>query len=324
VHPAHEVWAKMRPALAALVAVAALGTLCLHWAFGGSWAVNLYRAVTIMSTLGDQRLVPATTFQYTVVGGLSLLGYAGWGVVVAVVAGTLVALDLSAVWGGRRMEERIAQMSGHTVVLGGGRVGTHAAEELIRQGVPVVVVEHQPELRHTFEALGCPVLIADALEDGVLERAGLKRAGGVVLALPDDAANLYAILAVREINPTVPAVARAESVRAERQLLSLGVGRVVMPTRLGGARLARLVAQPLATEFLDRIVDEADIDIREVDVAEGMDLVGESVSAAAGRMGARATVLCVRRDGRLLALPDASLPIAAGDTLLVAMAHDAS
>lgn len=320
--PSHELWPKLRPALVALLLVAILGTLFLHLAFGGGLGINLYRTVTTMSTLGDQRLVPVTTVQYVVLGALALLGYAGWGVVVAIVAGTLVAVDLNAVWGGRRMEDRIAAMSGHTVILGGGRVGTHVAEELVRRGAAVVVVEQRPERRHALEALGFPVLNADALADGALERAGLKRAAGVVLALPDDASNLYALLAVRELNPAVSTVARAESVRAERQLRSLGVHRVVMPTRLGGARIARLVAQPLAAEFLDRIVDEADIDIREIEVTEGADLAGRTVAEAAGDLGARAAVLCIRRGGRILALPDATLPIAPGDTLLVATAHD--
>ncbi len=316
--PSDELWAKLRPALAALAVVVALGTLFLRMAFGGGLGVNAYRAVTTMSTLGDQSVSPHSALQYVVVAALALLGYAGWGVVVAILAGTLVALDLTAIWGGKRMEDRIAAMSGHTVILGGGRVGTHVAEVLVRRGAPVVVVEQRPERRHALEGLGCPVLSLDALEDGALERAGVKRAGGVVLALPDDASNLYALLATRELNPTVPIVARAESVRAERQLRSLGVHHVVMPTRLGGARIARLVAQPLAAEFLDRIVDEADIEIREVDVAAGMDLVGQTVAQVASALGERATVLCIRRQGRVLALPEPALSIAAGDTVLVA------
>ncbi|MCL6595137.1 MAG: TrkA family potassium uptake protein [Firmicutes bacterium] len=318
-----DVWAKLWPALAAVAGVAAAGTLALHAAFGGGLGVNLYRALTTMATLGDQRLVPRTPVQYAVLGGLALLGYAGWGVVVAVVAGTLVSLDLGALWEGRRMEARIARLSGHTVVVGGGRVGTHLAEEMARRGGAVVVIERDPHRARLLEEGGrCLVLALDALEDGVLERAGVARAGGVALALPEDAQNLYAYLAVRELAPHVPVVARAESVRAERQLRHLGVERIVMPTRLGGLRMARLLAQPLVADFLDQVVDDARLEVREIDVDAGMPWAGRTVGEVAAAEGGGSTVLCIRRGERLLALPTVGVPVLAGDTLLIATARD--
>ena len=55
---AQDLWAKLWPALVVLVGLAAGGTVALHWAFGGGLGLNLYRTITTMSTLGDQRLVP--------------------------------------------------------------------------------------------------------------------------------------------------------------------------------------------------------------------------------------------------------------------------
>lgn len=307
---------KLLPA-AALLALTAGGTVGFHFIFGTSWALGLYETLVTVSTLGDAHLSPHAGPQYALLATLSVLGYAAWALVVAVVAGTLVGLDLRAIWGGRKMEERIAALQGHIVVVGAGRVGQQVARELARVGRTVVLLDRDPQRVEQLTATGQLALSRDAMDEGALTAAGLSRAAGVVLALPDDAQNLYVLLAVRDVAPQAVVVARAESARAEKHLQALGVQRVVMPTVLGGQRMARLLARPLAADFLDTLVEEAGLEVREVSVGPEDPLAGRPVRHLRQVYGERVTLLALRREGRVRPLPGADAQIRAGDTLLL-------
>lgn len=179
-----------------------------------------------------------------------------------------------------------------------------------------------PEVARRLADAGFLALCDDAMEEGTFAAAGLARAGCVVLALPDDAQNLYALLAVRDFAPGMFIVARAETARAERHLRALGVERIVMPTALGGKRMARLVARPLSTDFLDTIVEEAGLDVREQPVISGDALDGLAVRDTRAHLGERVTLLAIHREGRMLSLPSADSRIAPGDTLLLVTMQD--
>ena len=310
---------KLLPAALGLGLLLILATIGFRLAFRSGWPLGAYQAVVTASTLGDARLAPHSAVQYALIAGISLLGYAAWGLVIAVVTGTLVSVDMRALWGGPSVIERIGRLSGHTVIIGGGRVGRHVAEELRRHGGQVVILDRNEEVvRHLTEA-GLLVLARDALEDGALAAAGLQRAAGAVLALPDDAQNLYVLLALRDAAPELRVVARAESVRAERHLRALGVERVVMPTALGGRRMARLLARPLSTAFLDTFLEEAGLEVREHPVAAGDPLEGRAVRDIRQLLGEAVTLLAIHRDAGFLTLPAAGTVIEPGDTLLLAM-----
>jgi voltage-gated potassium channel len=312
--------AKLMPAAAALVLLSLCGTLAFHLVFGSPWGLGLYQTLVTITTLGDARLVPSTRGQYAVVAAATVVGYAVWALTIATVAGTLVSIDVRDLWGGRRMEGRIAALRGHVVVVGGGRVGLQAATELGRAGRSVVILDRDAERVRRLEAAGFLCLARDAAEEGALAAAGLRHAAGVVLALPDDAQNLYVLFAIRDIAPAMPIVARAESERAERHLRALGVERVVMPTLLGGKRLARLLTLPLAADFLDTLVEEAGLVVQERRVAEGDPLAGRAVRELRSVLGQRVTLLALRRDGRLHLLPAADLRLLPGDALLLVAA----
>jgi len=314
---------KLLPVGIALGSLVAVGTLGFHLAFRSPWALGLYQTLVTVSTLGDARLIPRSPAQYALLGTMTVLGYAAWALAVAVVAGTLVSIDIRSVWGVRSVTERIAALRGHTIVVGGGRVGRQVASELRRTGRDIVLLDRNPEVARRLAEDGFLALARDVMEDGVFAEVGVAHAAGVVLALPDDAQNLYALLAVRDTAPGVFIVARAESARAERHLRALGVERVVMPAVLGGRRLASLVARPLSAAFADDMVLEAGLEVAERLVPADDPLAGTLVRDIRGRLGGEVTLLAIHRGGRMLSLPPAETRIAAGDTLLLAKVQPA-
>lgn len=313
---------KLLPAGLVLAALFTCGTAGFHLIFGGAWGLSLYRTLVTVSSLGDARVVPRTPGQYALVGGLAVLGYAAWALTIAIVAGTLVSIDVRGLWGGPSVTERVAALRGHTIVVGGGRVGQQVATELRRLGQALVIIDRdEARTRHLTEA-GFLALARDVMEEGTFAEAGVARAADVVLALPDDAQNLYALLAVRDVAPGIRVVARAESARAERHLRALGVERIVLPTAVGGKRLARLVTRPISADFLDTIVDDAGLELREQGVLQGDVLAGKRVRDIRLCLGEGVTLLAIHRDGRTLPLPPAEAELRIGDTLLlVTVAH---
>ncbi len=314
---------KLLPAGIAMLVLALGGTVGYHLAFGSPWLLGLYQTLVTVSTLGDARLVPSTAAQYAFIATITILGYVLWALVIAIVTGTLVGIDLRGLWGGRSMADRIASLRGHVIIVGGGRVGSQVAFELQRAGRDVLVIDRDSGRLERLTQAGFLGLAGDAMDEAVLTQAGLAHASGVVLALPEDAQNLYAVFAVRDVAPHALIVARAESDRAERHLQALGVHRVVMPTALGGKRLARLLSLPLASDFLDTLMEEAGLGVHERSVASGDALVDRPVRDLRSVLGERVTLLALRRDGRVRALPPADMRILAGDTLLLATVEGA-
>lgn len=309
---------KLLPVAVVLLALLAGGVVGFHLAFHSPWALGLYQTLVTVSTLGDPRVIPHTAAQYATLAVMTVLGYAAWALAVAVVAGTLVSIDIRTAWGVRSVNDRIAALRGHTIVVGGGRVGRQVATELRRAGHESVVLDRNAEVARRLAEEGFLALARDAMDEGVFAEVGIERAASVVLALPDDAQNLYALLAVRDVAPGVAVVARAESARAEQHLRALGVERVVLPTVLGGRRIANLVARPLSAAFVDDMVLEAGLEVAERPVHTGDPLAGTLVRDVRGLLGDRVTLLAIHRDGRMLSLPPADTRIATGDTLLLA------
>ena len=86
----------------------------------------------------------------------------------------------------------------------------------------------------------------------------LDRARALITTLPDDAQNLYVVLAAKERRPDLLTISRASNANAVSKLKVAGAQNVIMPDQVGGAHMASLVAIPDVVEFLDhsRIHDE--------------------------------------------------------------------
>ena len=98
----------------------------------------------------------------------------------------------------------------HIVVCGLGKVGYRVAKELLRLGEDVVGIEHDAEgpfleeIRHR----NVPVLLGDARQREMLEKARVREASAIVVCTQDDLTNLDIALDARELNPGIKVVLR--------------------------------------------------------------------------------------------------------------------
>jgi voltage-gated potassium channel len=146
----------------------------------------------------------------------------------------------------------------------------------------------------TIEML--PTVVGDATEDETLERAGIRRARGIVAALTDDKDNLFICVSARELNPNLRIIAKGVDMAAGEKLKRAGADSVVNPAFIGGVRMVSEMIRPQVVEFLDLMLRDKDKNLRieEVVVPKGSPLVGKPIFEAEIRKKTNLLVVAVR------------------------------
>lgn len=303
----------------ALVASLVVGTAGYMLIEGWSFTDALYMTVMAVATVGFEEVHPLSTAGRYFTIALILIGIIGISYTISVIVGLIVEGQLTEHWGRRRVERRVAQLTGHYIICGYGRVGRQIAGELTREGIPFVLIDvNQPSL-DVAAAEGLLVVYGNATEDLVLHRAGLERARGLIAAVANDADNIFITLSARALRPELPIVARANYEDAVHKLRLAGATRVVSPYTMAGQQMALLAVRPAAVDFAETLLRGAggSLLLEDVRVAAGSALEHVSIAAARERFAGGATLAAVQRAGRLLAPPPDDLALQAGDVIAI-------
>lgn len=134
------------------------------------------------------------------------------------------------------------QLSGHTILVGYGRVGRAVAAGMQARGAPFVLVEMEREFGEKAAERGHEVVIGTAADDAVLEAAGVSSAARLFVAVADGFEGGIVVDKARKANPALEIIARAHSDAEAEHLTAHGANRVIM----GEAEIARgmLEAEP--------------------------------------------------------------------------------
>jgi monovalent cation:H+ antiporter-2, CPA2 family len=116
----------------------------------------------------------------------------------------------------------------HIVICGYGRVGGTVARVLHRWGIPVVVVEEARDTVRRLREQDRAVVFGNAANPFVLGAAGIQRARGVVIALPDALDARRVLSEVRGKRPDVDIIIRAHSDAEQAYLMGHGATEVVV------------------------------------------------------------------------------------------------
>ncbi len=94
------------------------------------------------------------------------------------------------------------------LIIGGGRLGRHAAQELRRRGCEVRVVDESPVNLHCFAQEGFQTASGDARSPAVLNRVAVQEVGLVMVFVSQDLASLQITQAIRDKNPAASLLVR--------------------------------------------------------------------------------------------------------------------
>ncbi|HSH70786.1 MAG TPA: cation:proton antiporter [Deferrisomatales bacterium] len=238
-----------------------------------------------------------------------------------------------------------ADLRGHVVIAGYGRVGSHIAQVLNTLEVPFVVLELDPfRLSHAQEQ-GHPTIYGDASHGVVLEAAQVGSARLLLITVPSAVLAQNIARVARQIQPGIPMVARAEGIEQMSALRDEGVEMVVQPELEAGLQMTRqaLLRLGVPLERIHRYTDavrrelyaplqqeDAQFDrldlLRDalhlleltwVPVAPGSPLAGCTLGECAVRSRTGASVVGLIRAGTLQSTPDAHTRLEPGDEVAV-------
>jgi len=258
-----------------------------------------YMTVTTVATVGFGEVHPLSAR-----GRMFTVALIFSGVGTAFYTATLVATII--VEGGlhRRLEQRRAarmleHIKDHFIVCGYGRIGSIIAAELHQQGVPLAVIERDPERVRQAIDRGWLALEADASREEVLAKAGIHRARGLITAVGTDAENVFTVLTARVMRPDLFIIARVESDDAEHKLRRAGADRVISPYQIGATQMVQTALRPAVVEFfhLATSSERLDLSMEQVHIKDDSPLANQTIVDAGIRQKFGVIVVGIKRAG---------------------------
>lgn len=164
--------------------------------------------------------------------------------------------------------------SNPVVLIGGGKVGSAAAESLHKNGVLVNLIDIDPELSKKARPFCNKVIVGKASDYDLLKEAGIMEAPSVILSTHDDAMNIHLASYCRKLNKEVRIVSRITEARNIDIIHRAGADFVLSYATLGseavlsiskGQELSilgegiRLFSAPVPASLIDKTLGESNI-----------------------------------------------------------------
>jgi voltage-gated potassium channel len=250
---------RLLGAVALLFLALGVGVVGFHMIEGYGLIDALYMTVTTMSTVG-----------YGVIGGdfspegkifaifLIIFTIGVFTYAITTITSIMIGGEIGNLVKGYRVNKEISKIKDHIIICGLGRNGRQAAVELVAEGVPFLVIESHQSVIDQFlqDQPTALALKGDATDEDILLKAGVQNARGIISALPDDAANVFVTLTIRQLNATVPVVARASNESTIKKLQIAGANKVILPNVLGGRQMAKVLTKPALMDFVDLVTGQ--------------------------------------------------------------------
>lgn len=243
------------------------GLLGFHFIEGYGFVDSLYMTVLSVSTVGFEVVSPLSPqgkmfVSLLIVFSLGSFTFVGSSIVRFFLDGEFIK-NLK----NKRVSKRIEKLNDHVIICGYGRNGEQAALELTDHNHPFVIIERRDNVvTRIQEDPNLLYIQGDATNEEVLRTAGIDHARALIATTPNDADNMFVVLTARSMNPELTIISRASEIGSDTKLRRAGATNVIMPERMGGQRMARLVTQPDVVEFMEYILLQRnrDISIHEV------------------------------------------------------------
>jgi voltage-gated potassium channel len=283
----------------------------------------LYMTVITITTVGygETRNLDGQGRIFTIF--LIFMGMGSVAYTLGIVAQAMVELQIRSIFGRRKLGSTIKAIKNHYIICGYGRIGRVVSKELKRKGIPLLVVDKDPDIKQDLETNDIPFIIDDATNEHILMEAGIERAKGLVSLATSDADNLFITMTARGLNPDLFILVRADEESTQKKLLRAGANRVVLPYLIGGQKMAQTIVRPAVTDFLELAVNDKDIDLKmeELPVGERSRLKGLALIDSGIRQEMNVIIVAIRKSGGEMAFnPSSQTCIEPGDTL-IAMGH---
>ena len=265
---------KIIIALLLITTVILVGTVGYRFISDYSWLDALYMTVITVTTVGFMEVRPLDDESkiFTVLliaSSVVILGYA-----LTVITEYIISKNSLQLLKKKKVKNKIKNLNGHVIICGYGRNGRQASQRLQAYDKPFVIIEKDTDRIAQYED-EMLFLHGDATADSTLQQAGISRASYLIVALPEDADNLFVVLTARQLNPDLFIISRASRITSAKKLKLAGADKVIMPDMIGGDHMATLVVLPDLITFMDKLSMEGGdtTNLEEVFIEEFVDQI---------------------------------------------------
>lgn len=273
----------------------------------------VYMTVLTMSTVGFMEVKPLSNVGVIFTIGLILTSLGVFTYFLTLISKYLLDGEFIHQYKTYKMQQKIFSLSGHVVICGFGRNGREAATVLVNSGESVVVIEEKKGKTEDYDPR-IMVVEADATKDEVLIQCNIANAKSLITTLPNDADNVYVVLAAREINQKLVIISRASNDSSVKKLKTAGANNIIMPDKLGGSQMATLVISPDIKELLDimSIQNNEDFSIKEFLLSKEVNFGDLNIRRKTG-----STILAIKnKNSDYILNPDLSIPGKPGEKVI--------
>lgn len=196
-------------------------------------------------------------------------------------------------------------------VIGMGRFGESIARTLYSLGHDVLAIDDKQDNIDDIADHVTHAVRADATDEAVLSRLGLRNMDVVVVAIGAIQQSIMICMLLSEMGVS-HVVAKVQSEMHARVLSKMGVERVIFPERDMGVRLAHGL---VSSSVLDYI--ELSDDFSMVEIAAAPAWHNQSLRSLNMRVAYGLNVIAIRREEEIYVSPSADEVIRKGDSLMV-------
>ena len=279
----------------------------------------LYMTVITITTVGFQEVHPLSRggrifTMFLIFSGVGFMFYFLGSLARMMVEGTI-----KDIFGRRKLEKQISQISGHYIICGFGRIGRTVSQLLTEKPIEVVVIEKDLDTIPIFQEKKMLYVIGEATSEENLLKAGIVRAKGLVAAVSSDADNVYISLTARGLNPDLFILARAAEESSITKLTRAGADKVISPYEIGARIMANRILRPTVIDFIELAMHNHNLDLQmeELTVGEQSEIKNLTLMESDIRKNYDLIVVAVKKkSGEMIFNPSSQAKIQVGDILV--------
>jgi CPA2 family monovalent cation:H+ antiporter-2 len=246
---------------------------------------------------------------------------------------------------GKNISKKKIRFKDHLIIIGFGLNGKNVARASKIAGIPYCIIEMNPETIRRERSKGEPIFYGDALQEAVLEHAGIKEARVLVTTVSDPVVTRRIVTIARNTNPKIYIITRTRFIQEMKTLSELGadeiipeefetsveiftrvltkyliprdeIERFIAEIRSDGYKVFRSSPKKSAS-IHDLAFHLSDMEITSLRVDSSSSLVGQTISEIGFRKNYQVTLLAIRRDSYIISNPGGDTIISAHDIIIV-------
>lgn len=241
---------------------------------------SLYMTIITLTTVGFTEVRPLTEAGRVFTISFIVLGIGSAGFALTTLFGYIFEGPMMQSLKERKMELLRKKLKDHHIICGYTAVSKEVITELNQQKTYHILIDKNPAINLPHDSKYTAFIAGDVHDEDVLKRAKIEHAQSIIVALNDDAANLFLVVTARQLNQSIKIISEASDESTAKKLTRAGADIIVTPYQIAGRKIAASLLKPRLINFIDIITDNntnSSLKIKEFHISKHSLLLGKSL-----------------------------------------------